>query len=128
MVKGRTSLPQGEAICRDCRLIVVPDNRRARRQRRRARLRGVSSEPYALSDITERDGWDCHLCGTPVDPLCGWPDRQCASIDHVVPISKGGPDVLANVRLAHWYCNTIRGAGPIPDRDVLRARLLELVA
>lgn len=130
MVKGRTSLPQGEALCTDCRLLVAPENARARRlrgrQRRRAHLATVPSEPYTVAEIAARDGWDCHLCGYVIDPGLRWPDRQCASVDHVVPIVHGGADVLDNVALAHWYCNTIRGARPVPDRAALRMRLLEL--
>ena len=116
MARSGTSRPQGEATCTACILAAAPGNLRARRQRgrqaRRAALAAVESEPYTLADIAGRDGWDCWLCGEGVDPEARWPDRQCASVDHVVPLSLGGPDVLANVRLAHWYCNTLRGVRP----------------
>ena len=132
MVRGHTSLPQGEAMCTACRVLAQPETIRARRlrgrQKRRAALADVESEPYTIQNITDRDGAECHLCGYAVNLDLRWPDRQCASIDHVVPVSKGGVDTLANVRLAHWHCNTVRGAGPIPLRDAMRARLLELAA
>lgn len=33
-----------------------------------------------------------------------------ASIDHLIPVSRGGRHEYANVRLAHRRCNAIRGA------------------
>lgn len=45
-------------------------------------------------------GTDCHLC----------PDRSspATTADHVIPRSKGGRDVLANLRPAHHACNVAR--------------------
>jgi 5-methylcytosine-specific restriction endonuclease McrA len=31
------------------------------------------------------------------------------TVDHVIPISKGGLDVMENVKLAHWTCNRQKG-------------------
>jgi len=33
------------------------------------------------------------------------PDPLAPSIDHVIPLSKGGTNDLANLRLSHWGCN-----------------------
>ena len=49
--------------------------------------------------IYVRDGGVCSLCGKPVA-------RAEASVDHVVPESKGGPTTEANMRLAHRRCNS----------------------
>lgn len=57
--------------------------------------------------VFERDSYTCHLCGQPVD-------RAEASIDHVVPVSRGGRDDEANLRTAHLSCNIKRGARRIP--------------
>lgn len=60
--------------------------------------------------IAERDGWKCHLCGELV------PDRPYAAhpldptMDHLLPVSRGGTDHPSNLRLAHNKCNTDRGA------------------
>lgn len=32
------------------------------------------------------------------------------SIDHVIPVSKGGRSDLSNLALAHWTCNQEKGA------------------
>ncbi|MGW0626438.1 HNH endonuclease [Streptomyces sp. NPDC002758] len=86
------------------------DKRRDRYHRRRAQKRNTSSgEPVILSEIAERDGWRCHLCGDPVDPELSWPDPLSPSLDHVVPLSLGGPHTPENVRLAHLSCNSAKG-------------------
>ena len=38
-----------------------------------------------------------------------WPDRRSPSVDHVVPLSRGGDDTLANVKLSHLTCNLSKG-------------------
>lgn len=62
-----------------------------------------------VDDLAERDGWKCWLCELPIDPdaIVGSPHR--ATIDHVVPKSRGGPTKPANLRLAHARCNGERG-------------------
>lgn len=64
--------------------------------------------------IYERDGWTCQLCFEPVDadlmstdPLDDW----APSLDHIEPQSWALiPDHSpANLRLAHRWCNSVRG-------------------
>jgi 5-methylcytosine-specific restriction endonuclease McrA len=55
--------------------------------------------------IFERDGWKCGLCGDPVDSDLSYPHPQSASLDHIVPISRGGPHTYDNVQCAHLSCN-----------------------
>lgn len=45
----------------------------------------------------------CALCGGPI------PTLEDATQDHRLPSSQGGPDVLANVQLAHKSCNEVKG-------------------
>lgn len=52
----------------------------------------------------------CHLCGELVD-LRDETGPRYASVDHIVPLSKGGADALANLALAHASCNQRKGAG-----------------
>lgn len=48
----------------------------------------------------------CALCGKPVDKTLKYPDKWSATIDHIIPINKGGhPSALDNLQLAHFYCN-----------------------
>ncbi|QDF19511.1 HNH endonuclease [Arthrobacter phage Kumotta] len=79
------------------------------RRRRRARLAGVEREPYTTASIAARDDYRCSLCGGLVDMALKWPEAGSASVDHILPISRGGADTLANVALAHFGCNLTKG-------------------
>ncbi|MEU0393822.1 HNH endonuclease signature motif containing protein [Streptomyces sp. NPDC006208] len=78
-------------------------------RRRRALKQGGLSEPYTLSEIAERDGFCCALCGDPVPMDAKVPAALAPTIDHVVPVSRGGDDTKANVQLAHFRCNSVKG-------------------
>lgn len=48
----------------------------------------------------------CGLCGKPVDKSLRYPDKWCATIDHIIPLNKGGhPSDIDNLQLAHLWCN-----------------------
>ena len=62
-----------------------------------------------------RDGGRCYLCGG----LCDWTDfteidgtiicgNRYPSIDHVMPLSKGGLHSWDNVKLAHRKFNSLK--------------------
>lgn len=91
---------------------VWDDRRRDNYQRRRALKKGAATgEPVLLTSIAERDHWRCHLCGKRVNPTTPWPHSFSASLDHVIPLTKGGEHSPANVRLAHLGCNSAKGNG-----------------
>ena len=72
---------------------------------RRARMANCERESFPDSEIFERDGFVCGICNEPVDMEVRYPDAMSASLDHVIPLSRGGGHVRANVRLAHLGCN-----------------------
>lgn len=49
----------------------------------------------------------CGICGKPVDKsIKDARNPLCATVDHIVPISKGGhPSDISNLQLAHRWCN-----------------------
>lgn len=52
---------------------------------------------------------NCAICGRPVDFNRVFPDPWSATLDHIVPVSKGGdPAALENLQLAHLQCNRIK--------------------
>ena len=52
----------------------------------------------------------CALCGKAVDFSLHPPDPMSPSIDHIIPIAKGGhPSALENLQLAHLMCNQKKG-------------------
>lgn len=75
-------------------------------QRRRALKYGADAERVVAGDIYERDGWQCGVCSRPVDAKLAWPHPASASLDHIIPLSKGGAHTAANTQLAHLRCNT----------------------
>ena len=84
--------------------------RRANYRRKNTMRRGVvGAQPIRIQDIGDRDCWLCQLCGQPVDRLLSGRDPQGPTVDHILPISKGGQDTLENVQLAHHRCNSLKG-------------------
>ena len=59
----------------------------------------------------------CAICGEPCD-YCDHEERDgffiagdnYPSVDHIVPLAKGGLHSWDNVQLAHFKCNTLKGA------------------
>ena len=91
-----------------------PEQSRQDARRRRARIRGVESQPYTEAEVLDLYGFQCHLCGEPVDLKAsrkqGKGDWQMGlHIDHLVPISSGGANTIENVRPAHALCNLQKG-------------------
>lgn len=85
------------------------DQRRARYHKRRALKRNLPADNIRPRDVYERDGWICQICYEPVDESVKWPDPMSPSLDHVIPLSKGGHHVWENVSLAHLDCNVRKG-------------------
>lgn len=91
-----------------------PDKARAlnsrNNRRRKAVVRGARDvERFDAVEIYERDGWICQICGDVIDPTVKYPNVRSASLDHVLPISKGGQHLKSNVQTAHFSCNAGKG-------------------
>lgn len=78
-------------------------------RRRYAVVRGSGeAKLLRLGLIAERDHWECHLCG-------GRVAQENWSLDHLIPVSMGGPHTEANVALAHLLCNMRRGVRDVSE-------------
>lgn len=84
-------------------------------QARRAAEYGVSAEQFLPTEIFERDGWVCKLCGIPVNPDTVVPHPFAPTIDHVVPLVHGGAHTRENTQCAHFYCNSIKTDAADPE-------------
>ncbi len=81
----------------------------AAKHERRAR-EDAAIERFDPLEVYDRDDWTCGICGKTVDPKVLYPDGMSASLDHVVPLSKGGDHTRSNSVLAHLICNIRKSA------------------
>lgn len=58
--------------------------------------------------IADRDNWVCGICHGPIAWGLGYPNPECLSLDHVLPVSRGGSSEPENLQAAHWICNVRR--------------------
>lgn len=88
--------------------------------RRTRRRDAIVDNDITLKKVCDRDGGICYLCGEPID----WDDYQLIngkrfakgkypSIDHMIPLSRGGQHSWANVKLAHFSCNASKGVNMV---------------
>lgn len=120
LFKKETCVVCGESFMTIRSSQVTCSDKCSRRWVRRKKDKRINSDNCIDHDITlsalfDRDNGRCYICGDE----CDWEDYKendgnvCVgitypSIDHVVPLSKGGMHSWANVKLAHHYCNTIK--------------------
>ena len=89
--------------------------------RRRAAHYGVEYQQFSDTVIFERDNWTCGICSEPVDREARGADPRMPSIDHIIPMSRGGGHVPSNVQCAHFGCNMKKAATvPVVSMKPLR--------
>lgn len=70
---------------------------------------GQPGEEINVREVADAFGWICQLCGEPIDPEIKhrqWDAEPMGlSLDHIVPLSRGGLHVRTNVQPAHHLCN-----------------------
>jgi 5-methylcytosine-specific restriction endonuclease McrA len=85
--------------------------------RRARKKKAVVDSDISLEKLCEKDDCKCYLCGMTVD----WNDwtlingkrqagKRYPTIDHIVPLSRGGKHSWGNVKLACFSCNSAKGA------------------
>jgi len=91
------------------RYAANPDKCKAKLQRRRAAKLGLFVENVSRSVLLDRDCRVCGICELQI--AVDHPNRLYRpSIDHIVPLSKGGKHSYANTQSAHLLCNIRKGA------------------
>ena len=106
--KRASSMAYRQANPEKARAVVVawkkahPEKARDYTHRHHIRLLDGFVEKIDIAVLVERDGGYCGICHKKVAEA----ER---SIDHVLPVSKGGAHSYANTRLAHLRCNQARG-------------------
>lgn len=117
-----TASTRPRTICsRQCRK-VRPNAihaRKATKARRRAQKRTTQMERFTHLEIFERDKWRCHICRKPVSKRKVAPHPKAPTLDHLVPLSKGGAHTKANVGCACFQCNVRKSNGTIETGEQL---------
>lgn len=80
------------------------------KRRQRAVKLGAETEHVSLDEVVKRDGDACYLCGKETD-------RDDRTLDHVVPLRRGGKHIPSNCRVAHRRCNSKKGAKLVSEID-----------
>lgn len=61
----------------------------------------------------------CGICGKPVDFSLRYPHPLSPTIDHIIPLAKGGhPSNIDNLQLAHRCCNRQKSDKLIERKDL----------
>lgn len=92
----------------------VHKDRRPKNHCHRARKTGAAYDStITLKKLVSKNGLRCAICGG----TCDWNDHSWSeysgplypSIDHIIPMSKGGSHTWDNVQVAHIICNSRKG-------------------
>lgn len=86
-----------------------PVKRLAYEIKRVALKKGIISEDIDLLQVYENHNWECGVCGKKINPKLKFPNPKSKSLDHILPLSKGGNHVSDNIRPAHLGCNSSKG-------------------
>ena len=78
--------------------------------RRFRKTTGAAVEHITIEEIYHRDGGRCGICGKAVSLTLKCPHPQSATRDHIIPLARGGAHRKGNVQLAHFICNSTKGA------------------
>jgi hypothetical protein len=86
---------------------------------RHARQRTQTIDSFSLDDIATRDAWVCQICFRKVNKRLKYPHPLSGSLDHVIPLSRGGYHTRQNVVLTHLRCNLVKNAHAVPQQQRL---------
>jgi len=64
-----------------------------------------STDKFTKIEIFQRDHWLCQICYKKINNKMSFPHPDSATLDHIIPICKGGKHTKDNVQCAHWKCN-----------------------
>lgn len=91
-------------------------NKCGRNHRQRAKHHGVAYQPVPVKAVYERDGYRCQICkrrclkSAMFSKTDGRIHPQSPTIDHIVPMSRGGNHEPCNLQTACFACNSSKAA------------------
>ena len=98
--RNRTSGTDWTKIARQKNPEKYREASRIGRVKRRARMRGAYSASYDFIKLCQRYGNKCLACGR---------SDVALTVDHVVPLSRGGTDTEDNIQPLCFSCNASKG-------------------
>ena len=67
----------------------------------------------------------CGICGRPVDLSLKQGDPMAPTVDHIIPIAKGGhPSDIDNLQLAHWTCNRQKSDKLFRNQEIKKPKVI----
>lgn len=79
--------------------------------RERSQFESNKKKILATQDI-------CGICGRPVDKSIKYPHPLSPTVDHIIPIARGGSSDLENLQLAHRCCNRQKSDKLVESKSV----------
>lgn len=92
-------------VCKSCRVVR---NKGINGRKNHAR-RTIGPPALSVHELAARDGCRCHICHRKIDMALTGLAKWGPTIEHILPVSKGGTNEPENLALAHRHCNTARG-------------------
>lgn len=110
VVSVYTSVDRARFCSKACKSKQWPIENRERRKAHKSKSDAISrgatiAELIDYREIYERDNWTCQICGEPVDPSLTVRHAMSATLDHIIPLSRGGAHLKENLQVAHLRCN-----------------------
>lgn len=79
---------------------------------KRAIVPHASLTPRNLAELLRRQNGICAICCSPM--------TDSYTLDHIIPLSKGGPHAIYNIQLTHHHCNSMKQA-KVSEKDIQKA-------
>jgi 5-methylcytosine-specific restriction endonuclease McrA len=92
-----------------------PEKSRKKDQRRRAMKLEAYVEDVDIVVVLEAHGARCIVCGINIDTSLSHPHPMSVSLEHVIPLARGGEHSYKNCAPSHLRCNISKGVKPLGD-------------
>lgn len=69
----------------------------------------AKGEKINCLEVFEAHNWVCNICKRQIDRRLRFPNLMAVTLEHIIPLSRGGTHTLDNVAPAHASCNFKKG-------------------